>query len=207
MRRDARSSRATAERLSTNGPIAAPVEREVWVRAGMFGAIIVLVALILATPSLMGHPPALASLPILVIGVTPASANPAENLTVYVAASVQAYLYREIAVNVTRLNDTNATVAWTNLSQPYTYGMEAKAPLNLSRCAPTVCEGYRIHVWLLDQQDNYFEYNVSGRVYYDQTTFKLTLAFQFPDDSPTTVVTRVPPDDLRVAIPRRGTLP
>lgn len=193
---------ATAERLSTNGPIAASVEREVWVRAGMFGAIIVLIALILVTPSLMGHPPALASLPILVIGVTPTALNPA-NLTVYVAASVQAYLYDRITVNVTTLTPANATAAWTNESEAFTYGIDAKVPFNYNQYPY-----YRVHVWLRDQQDNYFEYNVSVRAYADKNNlYKLTLAFQFPDDSATTLVTRVPPDDLRVAVPRRGTLP
>lgn len=167
-----------------------------WVRAGMFAAIIILIVLILVTPSLMGHPPSLTSLPILIVGVTSNQAN----LTVYVAASVQAYLYDEIALNVTRLNAANQSVAWKNVSEAYTYGIGAKVPLNLTY--------WHIHVWLRDQQRNYFEYNVTVRTYADRNNnFRLTLAFTFPDDKSGTIATRVPPDDYRVAIPRRGTLP
>jgi hypothetical protein len=172
------------------------VEREVWVRAGMFAAIIVLVILVLVTPSLMGHPPSLVSLPILIVGVTPDQTN----LTAYVAGSVQAYLYDRITLNVTRLNAANQSVAWANATEAYTYGVEVKMRLNLSY--------WRIHVWLEDQQNNYFEYNVTVRSYVDRNNnYHLTLAFSFPDDNTATVVTRVPPDDFRIAIPRRGSLP
>ncbi len=162
----------------------------------MFATIIILVALILVTPSLLGRPqPTLSSLPILIIGVTPDTAN----LTVYVAGSVQAYMYDRLTLNLTRLDAENVSVGWTNLSENYSYGMGFKVPLNLTY--------FRVHVWLLDQQDNYFEYNVSLRVFEDPGNGnKLTLAFIFPDDNPSMVVTRVPPDDLRVAIPRRGTI-
>lgn len=160
----------------------------------MFAAIIALVVLILATPSLMGHPPVLTP-PLLIVGVTPDHAN----LTLYVTASVQAYLYDDITVNLTRLNPANASVGWTNVSETYTYGLEVKVPLNLTY--------WRIHVWLRDQQHNYFEDNVSLRVYADPNNgYRVTLAFTFPDDRSTAVVTRVVPDDYRVAIPRRGTL-
>ncbi len=171
------------------------VEREVWVRAGMFGAIIALVVLILVTPGFLGHPPSLASLPILIVGLTPTD----DNLTVYVAASVQAYLYDRITINLTRLDSANVSVAWTNVTENYSYGAEVKVALNLTY--------WRVHVLLVDHQRNYFEYNVSVRVYADPNNAgHLTLAFSFPDDNSTTVVTRTPPDDFRVAIPRRGTL-
>lgn len=161
----------------------------------MFAAIIVLVILILITPGLMGHPPSIVSLPILIVGVTPDQTN----LTVYVAGSVQAYLYDRATLNVTRLNAANESVAWTNISEAYTYGLEVKVRLNLTY--------WHIHVWLRDQQKNYFEYNLTVRAYVDRNNnYHLTLAFTFPDDNSTTVVTRVPPDDFRVAIPRRGSL-
>ncbi len=184
-----------AECLSTVAPIAKIVERETWVRTAIFAAIIILVVLILVTPSLMGRAPPLTSLPILVMGVTPDQGN----LTVFVAGSVQAYLYDDITVNVTRFNRENVSVGWTNASESYTYGIEVKAKLNLTY--------WRIHVWLLDQQDNYFEDNVTVRVYVDpNNSYRLTLAFTFPDDNSSMIVTRVPPDDYRVAIPRRGSL-
>lgn len=161
----------------------------------MFAAIIALVILILATPGFMGRPSVLTP-PLLIVGVSPGQAN----LTFYVTASVQAYLYDDIALNVTRLDRANASVGWTNVSDVYTYGVELKVPLNLTY--------WHIHVWLRDEQDNYFEYNLSLRVYADpNNNYRLTLAFTFPDDNSTTVATRVPPDDFRVAIPRRGTLP
>ena len=161
----------------------------------MFAAIIALVVLILVTPGFMGHPTPLTP-PILIVGVTPGQAN----LTLYVTASVQAYLYDDITVNLTRLDASNASVGWANLSESYTYGIELKVPLNLTF--------WHIHVWLRDQQDNYFEDNVTLRTYHDAGNgYRLTLAFTFPDEHSSTVVTRVPPDDYRVPIPRRGTLP
>ncbi len=161
----------------------------------MFATIIVLVILILATPSLMGHSPSLASLPVLVIGVSPDQ----QNLTVYAAASVQAYLYDHITVNLTRYDAANVSVGWTNASESYSYGVEVKAKTNLTY--------WKVHVWLRDQQDNYFEDNITVRVYLDPNNlYRLTLGFSFPDDKSTTVVTRVPPDDFRVAVPRRGTI-
>ncbi len=130
----------------------------------MFGAIIVLVVLILVTPSLMGRPTVLTP-PVLIVGVTPDKAN----LTVYVTASVQAYLYDDITVNLTY---------------------------------------WHVHVWLRDEQDNYFEDNVTVRVFQDPANQNaLTLAFTFPDDKSAATVTRSWTDDFRVAIPRRGTLP
>jgi hypothetical protein len=171
------------------------VEQEVWLRAGMFGAIIVLVVLILVTPSLMGHPTVLTP-PLLIVGITPDQGN----LTVYVTASVQAYLYSDITVNLTRLDASNASVGWTNVSRSYTYGVEVKVPLNLTY--------WRIHVWLLDKQDNYFEDNVSLRIFSDsRNSYQLTLFFSFPDDKSVATATRIWTDDFRVAIPRRGTLP
>ena len=172
------------------------MEREVWLRAGMFAAIIALVILILVTPGFLGHPPSLASLPILIVGVTPTH----DNLSVYIAASVQAYLYNRITVNLTRFDAANVSVGWSNVSEPYSYGVDVKVPLNLTY--------WRVHALLVDQQDNYFEYNVSVRAYTDaHNQDRLTLAFTFPDDKSTTIVTRTPPDDFRVAIPRRGNLP
>ncbi len=162
----------------------------------MFATIIALVILILVTPALMGHPSSLASLPILIIGTTPDETN----LTVYIAASVSAYMYDHITVNLTRYNGANVSVGWTNVSESYSYGAEVKVPVNLTY--------WRVHVWLRDQQNNYFEDNVSLRIFRDSTNAgQLTLVFTFPDDQSTTVLTRVPPSDLRVPIPRRGTLP
>ncbi len=163
----------------------------------MFATIIVLVALILVTPSLLGRPqPTLSSLPILIVAVTPDHTN----LSVYVAGSVQAYMYDDITLNLTELNLANVSVAWTNRSEPYAYGLGMKVPLNLTY--------WHIHVWLLDQQGSYFEYNVSVHIFLDPANGnRLTLAFTFPDDNTSTVATRVPPDDFRIAIPRRGTMP
>lgn len=161
----------------------------------MFGAIIVLVVLILVTPSLMGRPPVLTP-PVLIVGISPDQAN----LTLYVTASVQAYLYDDITVNLTRLDASNASVGWTNVSETYTYGVEVKVPVNLTY--------WRIHVWLLDEQDNYFEDNVTLHVYRDlKNDNLLTLTFTFPDDKSAAPSTRSWTDDYRVAVPRRGTLP
>jgi hypothetical protein len=159
----------------------------------MFLAIIVLVVLILVTPSLMGHPPSLAP-PIMIIAVTPDKST----LIVDVTAAVQAQLYDSITINLTRLNAANVSVENLSSSQTFTYGVEMRAHLNLTY--------WRVHVWLEDEQTNYFEYNVTIRAYLDRNNNRLTLAFSFPDDNSSTVVTRVPPDDYRVTIPQRGTV-
>lgn len=161
----------------------------------MFGAIIALVVLILVTPSLMGRPAVLTP-PILIVGVPPTQTN----LTLYVSASVQATLYDVITLNLTRLNAANESVGWNNVTETYTYGIELKVPFNQTY--------WRIHVWLEDEQHNYFEDNVTLRTYADPNNgYKLTFAFTFVDDKPPTVVTRVAPDDYRIPIPLRGTLP
>ena len=172
------------------------MEREVWVRAGMFGTIIVLVGLILITPSYLPHPSALTSLPILIVAMT----SNEKSVIVDVTGALQAYLYDNITLNVTGLDVANGTPSSWNVGMNDTYNAEVYIPANLT--------SWRIHVWLTDHQGNYFEYNVTLRLFLDPSNGdRLTMSFTFPDDPGTAEQFITPPSDFRWPVPRRGVLP
>ncbi len=180
------------------GPIAADVDREVWVRAGMFGTIIVLVALILVTPDLLGRPSELSSAPVLLVAMTQSKAG----LIVDVTGAVQAYLYENVSLNVSRENPNGTSTDLASYARTEAYN----AALYVS--APTNGTVLWIHAWLVDQQKNYFELNVTMHTFNDTGNGgKLTMVFDFPD--PPTMLSQdvVPPNDFRWAVPRRGLLP
>ncbi len=159
----------------------------------MFGTIIVLVSLILVTPNLLGRPSELASIPVLIVAM---NANETE-VIVDVTAAVQAYLYDNVTLEVyhMNLNGTNDTLV------PYaandTYNVQVEVPANATPLW--------IHAKLVDAQGNYFEYNVTVRTFSDAGNgYKLTMAFNFPDEPGTAPRYTVPPADFRWPIPRRG---
>ncbi len=165
------------------------------IRAGMFGTIIVLVVLILATPTLLGHPSELSSAPVLLVAMTHAGST----LVVGVTGAVQAYLYDNITLNVSRENPngTSTSLGWFAQNDTYTAELYVPAPEN-----STVLW---IHVRLVDQQQTYFEFNVTMSL--DATsTGHLTMVFNFPDVQDAAPQRVVPPDDFRWAVPRRGML-
>lgn len=170
------------------------MEREVWLRAGMFATIIVLVALILVTPNLLGHPSELASLPVLIVAMTPDR----NTIIVDVTAAVQAYLYDNLSLQVNRVNSDNTT-------GPLLAGFARDDAYNAALYIPANLTPIRIHTRLIDQQRNYFEYNVTMWTISDPSNNgKLTMVFNFPDDRGAPATKVVPPGDFRKAIPRKG---
>jgi len=160
------------------------------VRAGMVLSILALVALVLVTPQLLGQPsPELASLPLLIVGMT---MN--ENaFIVNIGAAFQAYRYDLIQA------DVNGTGPATNRTDTVSeeYGLSMRVPGNTS---------FGLHVYIVDQERNYFEYNVTVATEKDADN-RTVMIFTFPYEelmsSPIRVVT---PGDFRLPIPWRGTL-
>ena len=162
----------------------------------MFATIIVLLALILITPSLLGHPSELASIPALIVAMT----EDHTALIVDASGAVQPYLYRNVTLNVSveGANRTNASGGVYERND--TYSGQVFVPVNETPLW--------IHAKLVDQQDNYFEYNVTVFSFNDtRNQDKLTLAFNFPDDPGTATRYVVPPADFRWPVPRRGMMP
>lgn len=191
MRRSASGPRA--ESLSTLAPIAAHVEREVALRAAMFGTIIVLVVFILVTPTLLGRPSELTSVPVLIVAMT----HDESSFIVDVTGAVQAYLYENISLHVSTMGPGHANTTRGTYARNDTYNAAIYVPANATPLF--------IHARLVDQQGNYFEYNLTVGTFNDSANAnKLTLVFTFPDDAGTTARYVVPPTDFRWAVPRRG---
>ena len=157
-----------------------------------------LVGLILWTPSLLGRPaPELASLPLLIIGM---SLNQS-TFIVNIGSAFSPYRYEVIRISINGTQpwgsgnaSWNGTWSWND-----TYGDHAWVPANAT---------FSIRPYLVDQQHNYFEYNVSVRTEKD-VNGKTVMVFTFPHepDNEKTILYRTASEDLRWAIPRRGTLP
>ncbi|HYT18559.1 MAG TPA: hypothetical protein VEO18_09995 [Thermoplasmata archaeon] len=172
------------------------MDRDVWIRGAMVLSILVLATLIFVTPSLIGRPPAeLASLPLLIIGMPKNESY----FIIYLSAAVQAYRYEEVRLVTTgSLPSANATVA-----ENETYGLHMVVPTQVPSNGSVT-----IHTYLVDQAQNYFEYNVTVRA--DLDSGRTVMVFTFPDekDNPNLEMRRYPPgEDLRWLIPQRGSLP
>jgi hypothetical protein len=155
-------------------------------------SIFALIILILLTPSLLGRPsPELASLPLLIIGMS----RNETSLIVNLGSAVQAYRY-----DLVRLS-TNGSSRSMNLtySEADTYGFHQRVAANTT---------LNLHAYFVDHQKNYFEYNVTVRVQKEANN-RTVMVFTFPyeRDNMNTEIRRNPPDDFRWVIPRRGTLP
>ncbi len=163
----------------------------------MFATIIVLVVLILVTPTLLGRQTELTSVPGLLVALTPDRST----LIIDVTGAVQAYLYDNVTLNVSRLNPNGTS---TSLAA---YARDSAYNAALFVAAPTNETHLWIHARLVDAQKNYFEYNVTMYLFNDPNNGgKLTMVFNFPDDGAATQKI-VPPLDFRWAVPRRGMLP
>ena len=169
------------------------MERETWARGGMVLSALALIVLILATPSLLGRPsPELASLPLLIIGMN-------RNETMFIVnlyGAVQAYRYDQVRLS---MNGTDPSVNGT-IYENETFGLHTWVPANVTR--------FTVDAYLIDQQGNYFEYNVTTHTEKD-TNNRTVMVFTFPDEknNPGMQITRTPPEDFRWLIPWRGTLP
>lgn len=161
----------------------------------MFGTIIILMALILLTPTLLGHPSELTAIPALIVAMTPDHGT----IIVDVTAAAQAYLYKNITLTVLHMNATanyrNTTV--DSAARNFTYNLALYVPANATPLW--------IHTRLLDEQDNFFELNLTVNRFDDPNNGgKLTMVFNFPDPPATATRYAVPPVDFRWPVPRRG---
>ncbi len=162
----------------------------------MFGTIIVLIALILITPDLLGHPSELTSIPVLIVAMTPNQST----FIVDVTGAVQAYLYRNVTLNVTRINANGSSTGLGSYARNDSYNAALYIPANETPLW--------VHARLVDQQDNYFEYNVTVSTKNATGSGNPpTMVFKFPDDPGTGTREVVPPADFRWPVPRRGMLP
>lgn len=165
-----------------------------WVRAGMFAIIIVLVALILITPSLLGHPSELGTLPILIVAMSPDQ----REIIVDVTSAVQAYLYQNVSIEVRSYGTSNNTTVGS-FARNYSFGEVLYVPANATPLY--------IHVRLVDRQLNYFEGNVTMSLTADPNGNPV-MVFGFPTTPNAGTITRMPPgEDFRWAVPRRGMIP
>lgn len=159
----------------------------------MVVTILVLLSLILVTPSLLGRSPELSSLPILIIGLS----HDNRTMSVDVGGAVGWYMYENATIRVRSLN-LNSTFNVT-VSENETYDLHTKIPINATN------NFFRVHALIFDRLDNYFETNVTARVYRNADG-RTVMAFTFPDpeDRGLSETLRFPPDDFRWGIPLRG---
>lgn len=172
----------------------------------MFGTIIVLVALVLITPSLLGHPAELASWPILIVAMT----HDKQTLLVDVTAFSQPYLYDNVTLDVGYETLANVTVPYENVSLKEAFSASLYVPVLVNATNATY-DLYRntldVHARLVDRLGNYFELNVTVRLSIDSSS-RSVMVFHFPDDvGSTATVTTTPPDDFRWSVPVKGAIP
>src|SRR5712691_10334303 len=155
-------------------------------------AIFALVTLILLTPSLLGRPsPDLASLPLLIVGMS----RNETTLIVNLGAAFQSYRYEFVRLS---MNGTSPSMN-VSYSESDTYGFHTWVAAN---------QTVNLNVYFVDQQKNYFEYNVTVRVEKDANNLPvMVFTFPYEKDNLTTEIRRSLPDDFRWGIARRGTLP
>lgn len=164
-------------------------------RGGMVVSILVLVVLILITPVLLGRPPSeLASLPLLIIGMSRNESAFIVNL----GAAINAYQYDLVRLTI---NGSDSSADWNfteNYTENDTYGFHRWVPRNVT---------FSVNVYFVDHQRNYFEYNVTARAIKDLDN-RTAMVFTFPNEGDGRSEVRLyPPDDFRLEIPRRGDLP
>jgi hypothetical protein len=178
------------------------MEREIWIRGAMFSTVVVLALLILVTPGLQGHPAPLASLPVLIVAMTPDKSS----LVIDVAAGVSPYLYRNVTLSVTPQGVGNASGSSTTTGGNWTYGASFRIRGNGTSGLPGNGTQFLIHLRLVDRDGNLFEDNVTVKTS-TVSNGGVEMLFSFPDGQSAGTITRTTPDDFRWAIPRRGTVP
>src|SRR5256885_941279 len=140
-----------------------------------------LASLIRVTPPLIGRPPAeLASLPLLIIGMPKNESY----FIVYLSAAVQAYRYEEVRISI---SGTNPPSNGTH-DENETYGLHLWVPTQVPSNG-----SFTVHTYLVDQVQNYFEYNVTVRA--DREAGRTVMVFTFPDekDNPNLEIKGLPP--------------
>ena len=161
----------------------------------MVVSILVLVVLIFITPVLLGRAPSeLASLPLLIIGMSRNESAFIVNL----GAAINAYQYDLVRLTI---NGSDSSADWNfteNYAENDTYGFHRWVPRNVT---------FSVNVYFVDHQRNYFEYNVTARAMKDLDN-RTAMVFTFPnEDDGRSEVRQYPPTDFRLVIPRRGSLP
>jgi hypothetical protein len=166
----------------------------VWVRGLMVVSILALVVLILVTTASLRPPSELAAQPLLTVGMP-------ENKTWFVVnlgAAVEEYQYEVIRLTI---NGTDPSTNWTfqeTLQEKEAYGLHRWVPGNAT---------FSMHVYFVDRQMNYFEYNVTARAILDPDERKvMVFTFPFEESARHTEARRTWPVDYRLPIPWRGTL-
>ena len=164
--------------------------REAWARTGMVVTIPALLVLILITPNLIGRPPDLASWPLLVIGLT----QDGSTFVVDVGGAVGAYMYASVTLEVSGIDNVSYAARVTETD---TYGKDLRVPENATHA-------FQVHAYLVDRQDNYFEYNVTTTLVWEGD--RPILVFVRQDESNPREERRTPPDDFQWPVPLRGRL-
>lgn len=161
-------------------------------RGGVVASILVLVVLIVITPVLLGRPPSeLASVPLLIIGMSEDKSDFIVNL----GAAVNAYQYDLIRLTI--FNSSDPSVNGT-FSETEAYSLYRWVPGNVT---------FSVNAYFVDRRGNYFEYNVTTRAADEDNRTVMVITFPDERDNVGTEIRQVPPDDYRKAIPRRGSLP
>ncbi len=163
-----------------------------WTRTAMVVSVLVLAALVFATPYLLGRPtPELSSVPQLIVSM---SQDNESWLIVYGTAAVQAYLYESIRLS---FNESAPSVNGASLEN-HTYGLVRWVPANAS---------FTVDATFVDKAGNYFQYNVTVHLERDSSDrLVIVVTFPYEKDNLNTVIRRYPPDEFRQAIPWRGVL-
>jgi hypothetical protein len=173
------------------------VEREEWVRVLMVLSILALVVLILVTTVLFVRPPStLPAQPLLTVGMP-------ENKSWFIVnlgAALEVYRYDMIRLEV---NGTDSSTNWTfqaTLQETEAYGLHRWVPGNAT---------FSMHVYFVDRQKNYFEYNVTARSVRDpDNRTVMVFTFPFEENARNAEARRTPPDeDYQLRVPWRGRLP
>ncbi|MGQ0798063.1 MAG: hypothetical protein ACT4OI_09430 [Methanobacteriota archaeon] len=168
------------------------MDRAAWARTGIVTAILVLLAMILITPTLIGRPPELGSLPLLIVGLT----QDRSTFVVHVGGAVGSYMYANVTLAVRGIG--NASSYEAQAMENDTYDANLRVPVN-------VTASFAIHTYLVDRQENYFEYNVTVDLGRDAQD-RLVLIFTLADEKEPRVERRTPPEDFRWPVPLRGAL-
>ncbi len=151
-------------------------------KAAMVAVVPALLALILVTPALMGHPTVLSAIPAVIIGLTES------RVVLDLHGAVDHYLYKSIVLVVQGQDNTSFR---REAGDYETYDLQ----VNFSR---NVASAFDVFVLIADRQGNTFALN--GTVFQGSDTIG-DFASMTDRDSFRTVLIR-PPADLRALIPR-----
>lgn len=168
------------------------MDRAAWARAGIVVAILVLLALILITPNLIGRPPELGSLPLLIVGLT----QDRWTFVVDVGGGLGRYMYANVTLEVRGIQNASYDA---RAMENDTYDVHLRVPVNATA-------SFAVHTYLVDRQENYFEYNVTVDLGRDPQGRFVFLVVTLPDEKDVRVERRTLPEDFRWPVPLRGAL-